>query len=180
MRENSRLYQGAEIGLLTLLFPIQKAGKFGQTYMSGEWQVRCQCGAEFPESYSRLYYGTAYSCGCVRKPRNARQVGSAGPEEDYTDQKLGRLHVVQWLPKQGWECVCVDCGAIEVHRPEKLKVVAKSPCTKASETERLWKVRLRSRLFNDFQWVEFTVSATSAKEVERIIHFSLGLEISRA
>jgi hypothetical protein len=95
-------------------------GAFGQITQQ-RWLVRCRapnpdreggiCGNEYETTYASLYYGTEFSCGCVKREVHLRR-----PSTDETGKVYGRLAVMEWLTNQGWRCVCGECGGDEIVR----------------------------------------------------------------
>ena len=80
-----------------------------QNYITNRgWLCQCNCGGTVYASTKDLRVGKRVSCGCRRKRH-----------EDLTGQVFGRLTTIQYLPTQGWLCLCV-CGKTHVVRPSKL------------------------------------------------------------
>lgn len=130
-----RVYENMRIGLLTVVRRAEYDGVHG-SISNSQWIVRCQCGKEFQESATRIYYRNAYSCSavggtCPPKPRKPRATAA-----DWTGKEFGRLKITGYEPYKGWECVCLVCGAVEYHLSQRVALAGDAACRNQGPEER--------------------------------------------
>lgn len=107
----------------------------GQPYVkpSGKkistWKCKCECGKILDVRTENLRTGKAKSCGC-----------SCG-RVDITNQKFGRLTVLEYVGNSSWKCKC-DCGNIKTIKTANLKNGNTKSCgclQKEKVKEAIWK-----------------------------------------
>ena len=93
------------------------------------WECQCECGKITNVDASNLKNGHTTSCGC-----NAHK-------EDLTNQKFGRLTVLEYAGNSSWKCKC-DCGNIKTIKTANLKNGNTKSCgclQKEKVKEAIWK-----------------------------------------
>lgn len=109
-RERSHFYDQTQ--------PAGKTNRF--EHLTGDVDCKCLiCGREFTTRYKTLCVNnpqrSIWSCGCERRPfgtghRKRKTTGFGRQPKDITDQVFGSLEPMQWVPDQGWLCLCHQCG----------------------------------------------------------------------
>ena len=106
---------GKTFGLITI---DEKAGKIKNNIY---WYGTCECGNDVLVSTGNLNSGSVTSCGCKRK-NNGTTI-----KYELTDERFGRLQVVERVGSSDWLCQC-DCGNYSVVKTSNLTSGSTKSC----------------------------------------------------
>ena len=75
------------------------------------WRCLCDCGNEKIVYGGHLENGHTKSCGCYRQLK---------PKINLTNQKFGKLTVIEYIGSSKWKCIC-DCGNESIVQTDNLR-----------------------------------------------------------
>lgn len=118
---------GYRVNYFTVQGKHYKKGTYGQ-FSNGDYIVKCVCGKKMLASYHQIYYGTAFSCGCIARAKH--------PPIKLEGQRIGRVEVLRWTQEYGgtWEIVCHECGEL-LYRKTSHQVRAAGQSCASHQTE---------------------------------------------
>ena len=134
VRRRKRLFNvGTQVGKLTITGIVQSVPSYGtldrrdpdaKVYRRAQFICDCVCGRSgLVRSYDYLYdRGELAYCGVAKEPTPDGLPVCSGYvprykyDVEYVGRVVGRLKVLKWIHKVGWECVCELCGQTEIVR----------------------------------------------------------------
>jgi hypothetical protein len=155
-RNCKQYHPGAVFDRLTLVkrFLVHKPlyPGFSHGVTKGFWLARCKCGTEDNKVHTRDLRHKTYSgrmCkACIKEAKQYAMANGLVPPRNYpayrkqrdlgfpsrlpvdrTGQVYGRLTCMEYVPRQGWSCLCATCGGREiVKRSAALAMTGKRKC----------------------------------------------------
>lgn len=118
---------GQQFDNLTALYPLNKSDK----HHSIIWHCKCICGNELDISLAKLKSGSAFSCGCTKKPKTPTPLTDKRVH-NLIGQRFGKLTVISDTGKSNrhgkiWLCQC-DCGNTKEVDTNRLRMKHISSC----------------------------------------------------